>query len=252
MKLMLISESPSLKPFLERTFSFQQADVIHYDNPIKAMDNLGEIQPAVVLFSAADFPRHWKPFIIYLRNTFGRHEAIFILLINDLFDPEEASKAEYLQVNAVLDEDLTSRQTVERIRGIITRYHQNVDVRKSMRYIPSGSDEIRVAFTNPNTFQIATGAVSDISTGGLRFRPDRLETLDTLDDHSIVTMASLRLGDGVLPIGLRVIRITEAIAFEFLDLPVETEEQIAAYLTRLAEQELEPVPDDVVSPVEGG
>jgi hypothetical protein len=41
MTLMLVSQSDTLKPFLERTFTFQQADVIHYDNPIKAMDNLG-------------------------------------------------------------------------------------------------------------------------------------------------------------------------------------------------------------------
>jgi hypothetical protein len=241
MKLMLVSESDTLKPFLERTFTFQQADVIHYDNPIKAMDNLGEIQPAVVLFSAADFPRHWKPFIIYLRNTFGRHETIFILLISDLFEPEEAHKAEYLEVNAVLDEDLTSKTTVERIRGIITRYHQNIDIRRSLRYIPSAQDHIRLVFTNPNTFSICSGTVIDISSGGLRFRPDDSTALEMLDDHTIITMASLRIGERIVPVTLKTIRITEAIAFEYVDLAVEVEERITHYLSDLADQELAPI-----------
>ncbi|MEX2442854.1 MAG: PilZ domain-containing protein [Alkalispirochaeta sp.] len=243
MKMMLVSDSSGLKPHLERMFSFQQVEVIHYDNPIKAMDNLDEISPEIVLFSAADYPRHWKPFVIFLRNTFGRHEAIFILLINDRFDPEEASKAEFLQVNAVLDKDLANPRTAERIRGIVTRYHQNADIRRAARYIPSASDRIALAFTNPNTFQICTGTVADISTGGLRFVPEDPTAPDDIDDHTPITMASLRLGDATLPIALRVIRITETIAFEYIDLSVEVEQKIASYLNKLAAQELAPAAD---------
>ncbi|HKK48136.1 MAG TPA: PilZ domain-containing protein [Alkalispirochaeta sp.] len=247
MKMMLVSDSSELKPHLERMFNFQQVEVIHYDNPIKAMDNLDEISPDIVLFSAADYPRHWKPFVIFLRNTFGRHEAIFMLLINERFDPEEASKAEYLQVNAVLDEDLASQRTAERIRGIVTRYHQNTDIRRAVRYIPSSSDRIAVAFTNPNTFQIMPGTVVDISTGGLRFSPEDPSTLQSLDDHTAVSMASLRLGDSILSISLRVIRITETVAFEYLDLSVDVEQTITTYLTDLAAQELNPAAEPIIS-----
>lgn len=248
MKMMLVSDSPGLKPHLERMFSFQQVEVVHYDNPIKAMDNLDEISPDIVLFSAADYPRHWKPFVIFLRNTFGRHEAIFMLLINEWFDPEEASKAEYLQVNAVLDQDLTSQHTAERIRGIVTRYHQNTDIRRSARYIPSSIDRIALAFTNPNTFQITPGSVADISSGGLRFTPEDSSTLEALDDHTPVTMASLRLGDKILPISLRVSRITETVAFEYVDLTVEVEQSITSYLNDLAARELAPAPDPTTTP----
>ncbi len=247
MKMMLVSDSPDLKPHLERMFSFQQVEVIHYDNPIKAMDNLDEISPDIVLFSAADYPRHWKPFVIFLRNTFGRHEAIFMLLINERFDPEEASKAEYLQVNAVLDEDLASQRTAERIRGIVTRYHQNADIRRAARYIPSATDRIALAFTNPNTFQIMPGSVADISTGGLRFSPEDASTLESLDDHTPISMASLRLGDTILSISLRVIRITEAIAFEYLDLSVDVEQKITTYLNDLAARELDPAAEPTMT-----
>lgn len=247
MKMMLVSDSPDLKPHLERMFSFQQVEVLHYDNPIKAMDNLDEISPDIVLFSAADYPRHWKPFVIFLRNTFGRHEAVFMLLINERFDPEEASKAEYLQVNAVLDEDLASQRTAERIRGIVTRYHQNADIRRASRYIPSTADRIALAFTNPNTFQIMPGSVADISTGGLRFLPEDISAPESLDDHTPISMASLRLGDSILSLSLRVIRITETIALEYLDLSVDVEQKITTYLNDLTAREFDPAAEPTVT-----
>lgn len=236
MKMMLVSDASTLKPFLERSFSFQQADVIHYDNPIKAMDNLDEIQPEIVLFAATDFPRHWKPFIMYLRNTFSRHETVFVLLINETFSEEEAEKAEYLEVNAVLDEDLTSAQTLERVRGIITRYHQNIDIRRNTRYLPSKTDEIECVFTNPYTFRFVFPSVVDISAGGLRLRPERDSVLREVDPHAVLTMASLRLGDVTIPIRLRIIRVSETIACEFIDVSVDAEKTIADYIQAKTEE----------------
>jgi len=230
MKMMLVSDTPALKPFLEKNFTFQQADVIHYDNPIKAMDNLEEIQPEIVLFAATDFPRHWKPFVMYLRNTFTRHETVFVLLINDGFSEEEAEKAEHLQVNAVLDEDLTSSQTLERIRAIITRYHQNIDIRRNTRYLPGHSDAISCVFTNPYTFRFVYPTVVDISAGGLRLRPQRPEILKEIDPHTVLTMVSLQLGTAILSVRLRIIRVTETIACEFIDLSVDSEKLITDYI----------------------
>jgi hypothetical protein len=237
---MLVSQSSDLKPHLAETFSYHHADVIHYDNPIKAMDNLEEIEPAMVVFSAADFPRHWKPFIVFLRNTFSRHETIFLLLISESFSPDEAGKAEYLEVNAVLDHDLTTRRTVERIRGIITRYYQTADGRRTVRYLPSEGDRIRIAFTNPYSLAVSSGVVVDISSGGLQIRPSDTEVADGLDTHTVITNASLRLGDMLLPVRLRVVRLDETIGFEFYDLSVDDEAEISSYLSYLAERELTP------------
>lgn len=230
MKMMLVSDTAHLKPFLEQNFTFQQADVIHYDNPIKGMDNLAEIQPEIVLFSATDFPRHWKPFVMFLRNTFTRRETIFVLLINEDFPADEAEKAEYLQVNAILDEDLTSVQTLERIRGIIARYHQNIDVRRYVRYVPRHDDPIEFLFTNPYTFQFVYGSVVDISAGGLRFRPGDEAVLATMDLETDISMASLLIDDVIVPVRLRVIRISETIGAEFTDLSVETEKMIIDFI----------------------
>lgn len=242
--MMLVSDSPALTPFLERTFSFQNADVIHYSNPIKAMDNLEEIQPEVVLFAATDYPRHWKPFVLFMRTTFARHESVFILMINDEFPAEEAAKAEHLEVNAVLDEDLTSQQTVERIRAVITRYHQNIDIRRSIRYIPSPHDRIRFAFVNPYTITVTLGRVIDISTGGLRFEPQRSAGLDQIDPHATISSASLRLGDRLYALRMKVIRVAETIAFEFVDLGIDSERELSDFLATRSARELAPLDAD--------
>jgi len=236
MKMMLVSETATLKPFLERSFSFQQADIIHYDNPIKAMDNLEEIQPEIVLFASTDFPRHWKPFVMYLRNAFTRHETVFILLINESFTEDEAEKAEHLEVNAVLDEDLTSDQTIERIRGIITRYHQSTDVRRATRYLPTQSDAVQCVFTNPYTFRFVFSTVVDISSGGLRLRPENDSVLRELDPHAVLTMVSLRLGTKTIPIRLEIIRISETIACEFIDVSVDTEKLVTDFIQERTER----------------
>ena len=237
MKMMLISESKSFQPLLENIFGPQQANVIHYMNPIKAMDNVEEIQPSVVLFSAYDFPRHWKPFLVYLRTHFSRHSAVFILLVDHRFPTEEASKAEYLEVNAIIDATREEEETIGRIRAIVTRYYQSIDLRKAARYTPSERDDIRFVFTNPYTFRICTGTVVDISRGGLRFVPMRKEILTNLDAHTHVSLASLRLGPEVYALQLRVMRVGEAISFAFTDLPLETEERITRFLDRIADHE---------------
>ncbi len=236
MKFMLVSESDTLKPYLHRHFAMQQAEVIHYDNPIKAMDNLDEISPSVILFSATDFPRHWKPFIIFLRNTYGRHESVFILLIGETFGAEEADKAEFLDVNAVVDEDLSDQRAVERIRGIITRYRHDSDVRRAIRYLPNPEDRVGFSFTNPYTFEIVDGRVVDISTRGVRLQPKHRDVIEVLDTDSIITAASLRLGDQIVSVKLRLVRSAETAAFEWIDLPLETEQAIAQFIARLVSE----------------
>lgn len=233
MKVMLVSDSAHLKPLIQESFSFHNADVIHYDHPIKAMDNLEEISPELVLFDATDYPRHWKPFIAFLRNTFSRREIVFVLLINEAFSTEEAEKAEHLQVNAVITEAQSETETIQRIRGIITRYYQKLDIRSAARYLPSPEDEIRFLFTNPYTFRIIPGEVVDISSGGLQFRPAMPEEVKKLDAYATITAASLRIGEKLLAVKLRVIRVTETIALEFIDLSLDADQKIGTYLGEL-------------------
>lgn len=240
MKIMLVSDSPELKPLIQESFSFRDTDVIHYDNPIKAMDNLDEIEPDIVIFAAVDFPRHWKPFAAYLRYSYSRRQTVFGLIIDRNFDETEVEKAEYLEVNAMLDDSLSSDQMIQRIRGIVTRYHQNLDIRSAPRYMPSTDDRIAFVFNNPYTLRIVPTAVVDISSGGLQVRPEIRATERVLDSYEIIRAASLRLGDSIMGIKLKVVRVSDTIAMEYVDLSLEAEQKISGYLTALTAQERRP------------
>lgn len=230
MKIMLISESPSMRPLLEKLFTVQNAEVVHYENPIKAMDNLEEIEPEIVIFATMDFPRHWKPFIIYLRNTFTHHEAVIILITNNDFSTTEEEKAEILEVNAVIPMTANTDETIQRIKSIITRYYQSVDIRGTARYRPTPDDRISFCFTNPYTFRIVTGSVQDISAGGMLFEPHIVESTEALDSWAIITAGTLRMGHELFPVKARVVRVSETLALEFVDLALETEERIIEIL----------------------
>lgn len=240
MKLLLVSSSDVLKPFLQRAFQYQSAEIIHYRNPIKAMDNLDEIEPKVVLFSAVDFPRHWKPFVTFLRGSFGRRESVFVLLINEAFPAEEASKAEYLEVNAIFDEDLTSEEVAKRIRAVVTRYNRALDVRRAHRLIPSPADRIRFVFVNPYTRRMVVGRVMDLSTGGLRFEPEDTDVLSMIDGDAIIENAALRIGSQIVAIKARVAYVGHVVGMEFIDMPIDTEESIDRFLAAQAAQEANP------------
>lgn len=68
MKAMLVIEKDSIKHKVVEHLAPQGFVFIHYTNPLKAMDNIDEVAPEIVLFSAADYPRHWKPFLQLFRQ----------------------------------------------------------------------------------------------------------------------------------------------------------------------------------------
>ncbi|MFW5802131.1 MAG: hypothetical protein ACOCVC_08850, partial [Spirochaeta sp.] len=52
--------------------------ILHYGDPLKAMDNLQELKPNILIVSAHDFPRHWKPLHVLLRDV--SPDALFFLI----------------------------------------------------------------------------------------------------------------------------------------------------------------------------
>ena len=103
---MLIVHKDETSQILEQNLHPMGFEFIIYRNPLKAMDNIEEVKPDIVIFSAADFPRHWKPFLNLLRKDRKKDECVMVLLVGDFFPFEEAAKAVYLQANGVIGEDL--------------------------------------------------------------------------------------------------------------------------------------------------
>ena len=232
MKILLVVEKPDIRDLLIIHLKPRGFEFICYANPIKAMDNIEEVMPDIVMFSAEDFPRHWKPFLNLLREVKRKEDCIFILLVGPVFPFEEAAKASYLKVNGILSEDLSDQNQLKQVEGLLTRYKLLKDRRTNDRYIPGGYDELEFLFTHPETRKLITGSISDISTGGASFNPDNPHLTENLKIGSVIPLCTVRIEDNVLSLVCSVIRNHQLLSLKFTDLHQDTLEVIREYIQK--------------------
>lgn len=196
-------------------FSSMNSHVIHYRNPLKAMDNLPEIQPDVILFSAIDFPRHWKLCIRDVRDLKSREEGIFILYTEKDFPTEEADKAAFLQVNAILSEALPRESQFQFIEKLLQRYRPQREVRREEVFIAPETERLEFLFLNPQNYQMITGRLMDLSQKGGSFKPDDPPLVHNLEEGMVIEPCSLRLGGDIISLTARIKQKGGMLLFEF-------------------------------------
>ena len=238
MKTLVVIDKDVVLNNIETVLRPHGFDFIHYRNPLKALDNIEEIAPDLVVFSAEDFPRHWKPFLRLLREFRTREECVFILLKGDLFDYDEAAKATFLEVNGVIREELDDPSDLQVIEDLISRYIAFRETRIDKRYFPGAFDDIEFIFTNPVSFKLITGSVIDLAPESMSFRPDFFNTVGDIPSGSDIHQCTLKIGGTILSCGVHVVRNTGNMAFRFLDMKAEDREQIVRYINNRSSREL--------------
>ena len=128
MKILVVAEKEHILQSIKKHLPPLGFDFIFYNNPVKALDNLAEISPELIIFSAEDYPRHWKPFLKVLRNSFSHEKCIFIILKTSYFSFEDAEKSIFLGANGLVDEDL--EEYADAGHGLWTMAHRKILVGK--------------------------------------------------------------------------------------------------------------------------
>lgn len=209
---LIIGVSAELKRFLGNDGPLPGWEPVQYASPIKAMDSLDELAPGLVLFNASDYPRHWKPFLTFLRQNRARTETVFILMKGPRFPVEEAVKALALGANGIVEAELTD-ETAARIRGITERYLEpapSLPGRPILRPSPEGA-RLGLVFAHPETGRLVTGTVRALSPVGILFEPDDASRKDPFTQGLRITGASLRLGDTILELDLKLLSIGDVL-----------------------------------------
>jgi len=196
-----------------RPFGFE---LICYQNVLKAMDNIDEINPSAIIVSARDFPRHWKILVQFVRNGRSKEACPIIVLKGKNFTAEETSKAFFLGVNGVVDDSLVKSEKIDRLQNILSRYIPLGERRKHPRYAVEPWHRIGFAIANFSGKSIITGDVKTISAGGLSFFPSVSLSLDESMINREFNECSLRVGDAILSPVCRLIRIGRIILMEFI------------------------------------
>lgn len=104
MKALVISDRPEIIDYVCPRLKEKGFDLIHYRWIIKALDNIEEIQPDVIVLSAGEYPRHWKTLAGFVQSGIGGNNVKVFLYEATPLSQEDTKKAEDLGVLSFADD----------------------------------------------------------------------------------------------------------------------------------------------------
>lgn len=237
MKLLVVSAEETLKHRLFYHFKPMGFEVLHYQDPVKAIHNLEELDPEVILYSAVDYPRHWKPMLRMLRERRDREECVFILLTEHA-PYEEAAKAVHLGVNGIVDAGTPEKQQIHQLEELFRRYRSVSDKRRFHRLLPTAQERLQLVFSHPRRLSLVTGALSEISIQGASFQPANSAVVADLRRDDELPLCTLRIGDDIIGLSCRVARNEGDMGLQFRSFTTGGHHKLFQYIQGRAEREL--------------
>jgi hypothetical protein len=238
MKLLLVLASDNTFNNMSLFLAPLGFDLIRYRHVLKAMDNIDEADPAGIIISARDFPRHWKTMVQFVRAERSKNDCPVILLKGNQFPEEETNKAMHLGVNGIVLESLEDSLEVDQLQNILARYVSVDDKRKNRRYRAEKWTRFGFMFSNPQDEKIITGTVKTVSATGISFEPDHPALVKDLKNNAEISGCSLRAGDAILSPSCVLRRTGKILSLEFTSFPAGEKETLETYLENLPLQEL--------------
>jgi len=165
MKAIIISDDETAIERFSIVLRSAGYDVIVYRWLVKALDNIEEIAPHLILVNTLDYPRHWKTLAQYAKSGIGGIIPQVILFTEKNFPVEEQKKAEELG-----------------IRGMFSSY--DVDGLDKLRSILEKTNDIFSGTLNGTTSGLPIHSVPAASTGNAVLVPDISTDVDSDEDET--------------------------------------------------------------------
>jgi hypothetical protein len=219
MKLLLVMGSDKTHDILLNYLKLPGFEFIRYRHVQKAMDNIEEVDPAGIIISATDFPRHWKTLVSFVRSGRPKDSCPIVILIGDAFTEEEANKADALEVNCFVPESLKDPAKTKEIRALFAQAEHKKTLAR-----------FTFAFSNPADKIIITGTVKTVSASSLSFTPDHPALAENLEPGTKLQDCSFRAGTEILFPSCIVRKTGKAIDLDFLSFPRGEKEKLNNYL----------------------
>jgi hypothetical protein len=216
-------------------------EAIRYRNPVKAIDNLAEVNPDALIISARDFPRHWKVVVQMIRAEKAKDQCVIVLLKGDVFPLEEAAKATYLGVNGVVKDDLDDRREQDRFQQLLKRYIVVDEDRAADRVQPSAWDKLDFIFAHPTSLAPISGRLEAISSIGLSFVPDSPALASDLIAGDVIEDCSMRIGDDIIDLSCSVAHAGRVLGLEISRIAGNDRLRLENYLASCPEREMEAI-----------
>jgi hypothetical protein len=229
MKLLLVVGSDNTYDLISLYIKPLGFELIRYRHVIKAMDNVDEVDPAGIIISANDFPRHWKAMVQFVRAERPKEACPVIILKGQDFPLEESSQAFFIGVSGLVDETLNTTD-LERLQTIISRYIPVEDRRRAKRFFVEDRKNFGFLTSNPPDKALIPGDIKTISFTGFSFLPVYSALMKDISLFMELPDCSLRVGDRILSPVCRLVRTGRIVAMEFVSFPPGEQEYLKKYL----------------------
>lgn len=204
MKALIISEDDALTNTLSPVLKQSGYDVIVYRWLLKALDNVEEIAPDLIVISAGEYPRHWKTLVQFTRSGLGGVVPRTVLYSAAGLPDEEKSKARQLGVSGMISS--LDKAALEQFRKIITGG-------KSEDFAES---KVEFVFTNPKSGVLVTGRVRSFYDKTLDFFPDLEPSVENLEAGDLIKNATLGMDKVYKASMARLVSKDKKLKFELL------------------------------------
>ncbi|MDR2552619.1 MAG: PilZ domain-containing protein [Treponema sp.] len=200
-------------------------EMIRYRHVQKAMDNIDEIDPAGIIISASDFPRHWKTFACFVRYDRPKQDCPIVLLKGSRFPEEETNKAAILEINGLLMESLENPEETKSIHTLLAG-------RSPAKKTGTGENWTRFGFvfSHPKNRNLVTGRVKIVCSMGVSFEPDDPKMIEDLKDGEKLPLCSFRAGDDILSPSCVLRRNGKIMSLDFSSFPRGEKKKLGLYL----------------------
>ncbi|MCA1949113.1 MAG: PilZ domain-containing protein [Treponema sp.] len=230
MKLLLVIASDDTYAFIASYVRPLGFELIRYRHPLKAMDNIDEVDPDGVIISGEDFPRHWKTLVQFIRSERPKDKTAIVVLKGPNFPFEEAAKASYIGVSGIVSENLSNPEELDRLQGILSRYLPIDDGRRSKRIRPAPWDRFGFIACNPADQTFITGNLETISATGISLLPEDAHSVQKLGLDAVLSECSLRVGDRILSPVCKLVRTGKIVSFHFESFPPGEQDFLNDYI----------------------
>lgn len=163
MKAVIIADNDVVIDNVKTVLKSFGYDTIIYRWLLKALDNLEEISPHLIVVSSADYPRHWKTLCQFSTTGISGYFPQVILYTNNEFSEDEKEKAKALGIRGIFSS--VDVEGLDELRQILTKkddiFSGNEEQAKlNAMYEPSDDD---IKFDSAESIEVSEPAVDSAS-----------------------------------------------------------------------------------------
>ena len=163
MKALIISEDENVYTTLDEILKKASYDTIIYKWLLKALDNIEEIRPDLIVVSSSEYPRHWKTLVQFVKSGIGGDDVQIYLYEPTPVSAEDEEKARILGVNGCFSEfEEFDKMVLRQVQEPQEETQEpQAEIEEPEQEEPAVTNTGHFMFTNPSSQKFISGKYFD-------------------------------------------------------------------------------------------